>query len=82
MPLIVEIARRTMAVEDVMTLAPGAIIELPKSSSAELEIMVNNKPVGAGTAVKVGENFGVRVTYVGELEQRIAALGEADPAKA
>ncbi len=81
-PLIVEIARRSMAVEDVMTLAPGAIIELPKSSNAELEIMVNNKPVGTGTAVKVGENFGVRVTYVGEIEQRIAALGEADPAKA
>ncbi len=80
-PLIVQIAERTMAFEDVMNLAPGAIIELPKHADEELAILVNNKTIGTGLAVKVGENFGVRVTYIGDLRQRIAALGEeASPA--
>lgn len=74
-PLIVQIAERGMPVEDVMAMAPGTIIELPKSSDEDLEILVNNKAIGTGTAVKVGENFGVRVSYVGDVTQRIAAMG-------
>ncbi len=89
-PVIVQIGDRMMPFEKVMNLAPGAIIELSKSADEELEILVNNKQIGLGNAVKVGENFGVRVTYVGDVRLRIAALagqevadaaasGEADP---
>lgn len=79
-PLIVQIAERTMRVRDVVNLAPGSIVELPKSSEEELEILVNNKAIGFGTAVKVGENFGVRVTFIGSLKDRIRALGGEDAA--
>ncbi len=78
-PLIVEIGRRRMTVSQVTSLAPGAIIELPKPAEDELEILVNNKTVGTGLAVKVGENFGVRIAYVGDLQQRILALGAQKP---
>ena len=81
-PLIVVIGTRDMPVKEVMNLAPGAILELPKLADEELEILVNNKPVGMGNAVKVGENFGIRVTYVGDLKQRIDALGGVEPAPA
>ena len=74
-PVIVQIAERMMAVEEVGSMVPGAIIELPKPADADLEILVNNKPIGTGAAVKVGENFGVRVSYIGDLKQRIAAMG-------
>ncbi len=74
-PVIVQIGRRLMAVEDVLALAPGAMIELPKGADEDLEILVNNKPIGAGRAVKVGENFGVRVCYIGGLRHRLAAMG-------
>ncbi len=73
-PLIVQIAVRIMTVEEVTSLVPGAIIELPKPADEELELLVNNKPIGAGTAVKVGENYGLRVTYIGDLQDRIAAM--------
>lgn len=79
-PLIVVIAQRDMPVREVMNLAPGAILELPKAAEDDLEVMVNNKPIGAGRAVKVGENFGVRVTYVGDLQERIEALGDSKAA--
>lgn len=74
-PVIVVIGSRDMAVKEVMNLAPGAILELPKLADEELEVLVNNKPVGLGTAVKVGENFGIRITYVGDMRHRINALG-------
>ncbi len=79
-PVIVQIARRTMPVEEVVSIRPGAIIELPKSADDELEILVNNKTIGMGKAVKVGENYGVRVSFIGDLKHRISALGpDADP---
>jgi hypothetical protein len=37
--------------------------------------MVNNQVVGEGEAVKVGENFGLRLTAVGDLSDRISSLG-------
>ncbi len=74
-PLIVVIGSRDMPVKEVLNLAPGAILELPKLADEELEILVNNKPIGLGMAVKVGENFGIRLTYVGNLKERIAAMG-------
>lgn len=78
-PLIVQIALRMMTVKEITSLAPGAIVELPKPADDELELLVNNKPIGAGTAVKVGENYGLRVTYVGDLQERIAAMANEEP---
>jgi flagellar motor switch protein FliN/FliY len=78
-PLIVVLGERRMRVSEVMGLAAGAIIELPKKADEELSLLVNNKAIGTGLAVKVGENFGLRITYVGDLKERIDAMG-AGPA--
>lgn len=73
-PIIVEIGARDMSVDQVLALTPGSIIELPKGLDEELEIKVNNKAIGLGGAVKVGENFGLRISYVGDVKSRIKAL--------
>ena len=81
-PVIVQIGRRGMTMEDVLALQPGAILELDKHADDELSLLINNKHVGAGTAVKVGENFGVRVTQAGSARQRIQAMAEDGDAEA
>ncbi|MAD19535.1 MAG: hypothetical protein CMJ52_04850 [Planctomycetaceae bacterium] len=73
-PLIVEIAQRRMPLAEAVNLVHGAIVEFPQASNGELRILVNNKAVGTGTAVKVGENFGVRVSSVGDMTSRVEAL--------
>ena len=78
-PVIVQIAERIMTVDEVSVIAPGAIIELPKSANDDLEILVNNKTIGTGNAVKVGENYGIRVTFLGDLDDRITAMGAKGP---
>lgn len=80
-PVIVLLGERQMSVADLLQLVPGSIIELPKHSDEELELLINNKKVALGHAVKVGENFGIQVSFVGNVRARIEALGaEQTPA--
>jgi flagellar motor switch protein FliN/FliY len=74
-PVIVRLGGRQMSVGEVVGLVPGSIIELPKNADDELELLVNNKQIGVGAAVKVGENFGLRITYIGDVRARIEAMG-------
>ena len=76
-PLRVLIAERRMPLSEVTALTHGSIIELPKQIDEELEVHVNETPIGRGRAVKVGENFGVRLTSVGPVAERVQALGPA-----
>ena len=80
-PIVVRLGARTMRVKEVMELVPGSIIELPKNAESELELLVNNRPIACGVACKVGENFGLRITCVGDVEERIAALGPSPVAR-
>ena len=74
-PIIVRLGQRHMRMGDVLALVPGSIVELPKTADEELDLMVNNKRIGSGTAVKVGENFGLKVSHIGDLRERVIALG-------
>lgn len=76
-PVSVRLGQRRMKLNDVLDLSPGAIIELPHLADEPLDLMVVNKAIGQGHAVKVGENFGLRVTDIGAPPQRLAALGLA-----
>lgn len=73
-PMIVQIGKRTSSLETILALGPGAIIELNKPADAQLDLLVNNKPIGSGHAVKVGENFGIRIESIGSPQQRVEAL--------
>lgn len=76
-PVVVRVGERAMRLADVAGLAPGSIIELPKRADDELDLMINNKQIGFGHAVKVGENFGIRITYLGKPAERVRAAVEA-----
>jgi flagellar motor switch protein FliN/FliY len=79
-PVIVRVGERVLTLGEVISLVPGAIIELAKHAEDELDLLVNNKQIGTGTAVKVGENFGLRISFIGDVRQRIAALGQSPAA--
>ncbi len=75
-PVVVQIGHCEMPMEKVLSLGPGAIIELEKPAEDDLDLMVNNKLIGHGRAVKVGENFGIRITSIGTAAERVQAMGE------
>jgi flagellar motor switch protein FliN/FliY len=76
-PLIVKLAELNTTLQEIMRLGPGAILEFPKPSDEPLELMINNKTVAIGEAVKVGENFGLKITQIGDVKQLIQSMGKA-----
>ncbi len=77
-PVIVKLADRKLNMSEVMRLGVGAIIEFFKASDEPLELLINNKVIGAGEAVKVGENFGLRITTIGDVKSVIRSMGDDD----
>lgn len=73
-PIIVRLGERMMSVAEVIALVPGSIIDLNKPAEQELELLVNNHLIATGTAVKVGVNFGIRLTTVGDASVRLDAV--------
>jgi flagellar motor switch protein FliN/FliY len=74
-PVIVKLAERKLTMAEVMRLGPGAIVEFSKSSDEPLELLINNKAIGLGDAVKVGENFGLKINQIGDVKEVIRSLG-------
>lgn len=75
-PVIVQLAERTLPLSEIINLTSGAIIEFEKPADSPLDLMINNKCIGKGQAVKVGENFGLRVNTIGSVRDRIQAMRE------
>ena len=73
-PMAVVLGNRRMALSEVLTLAPGALVELPQRADAELVLQASNRPIGKGSAVKVGERFGLRVAQIQPRADRAASM--------
>jgi flagellar motor switch/type III secretory pathway protein FliN len=63
-----------MPVGDVLKFGPGRIVEFDQPVDSELDLLVANRPIGTGVAVKYNEHFGVRVNFIGDVRQRIESL--------
>lgn len=58
----VVLAEKTMRVKDVLALRPGEVAEFPGRPDEPLEVRVSGRAIAEGTAVRIGERFGVRLT--------------------
>lgn len=74
-PVIVQLAHCSMQVAEIREIAIGKIIQFEQHIDNKLTLLVNNLPIGEGTAVKVGESFGMRVSAIRDQKQRIRSLG-------
>ena len=73
-PIIVRLGHRRMPAAEVASLNPGSLIEMPQLADRPMDLMVNNVVIGHGTAVKIGEDFGIRITSIGNMADRATAL--------
>ena len=74
-PVIVKLAEKTLPLGDIIDLTPGSIVEFSRSADRPLELRVNDKVIGHGVAVKVGEKFGLRIEEILPVEETIRSLG-------
>lgn len=73
-PVIVQLARRQISLGRIRQLSTGSIIEFEQSVNTPLDLLIRNRAIAQGDAVKVGENFGMRITSVLTKQQRIQSL--------
>ncbi|CAM3377236.1 flagellar motor switch phosphatase FliY [Hydrogenibacillus schlegelii] len=70
----VELGRTKRLIKDILSLAPGSIIELDKLAGEPVDIYVNHKRIARGEVVVIDENFGVRVTEIISPWERLGTL--------
>ncbi|MBN1846577.1 MAG: FliM/FliN family flagellar motor switch protein [Sedimentisphaerales bacterium] len=75
-PIIVRIAQKNMTVGEILKLHIGTVIQFEQDAYQHIDLMVNNAVIGLGQPVKVGENFGLRITQIGDIAHTIKSLGE------
>jgi len=73
----IELGRTRMLVRDILELGPGSVIELDKMAGETVDLLINNKKLAEGEVVVVDENFGVRITHLISMEERIKMLQSA-----
>lgn len=77
-PLVVVLGERAIMMNEIRNWVPGSIVELGKEAEEDLEVRVNNTAIGEGSAVKLGENFGIQINYIGDPKDRINAMGPGE----
>jgi len=71
----VELGKVKMAINELLQLGQGSIIELSRQVGEPLDIYVNNKLVAKGEVVILEEKFGIRVADIINPAERIKSLG-------
>jgi flagellar motor switch protein FliN/FliY len=59
-----ELGRTRMSVRELLSLTPGAIVELDRAAGSPADLLVNGRLIARGEVVVVDENFGIRITEI------------------
>ncbi|MCC5832923.1 MAG: type III secretion system cytoplasmic ring protein SctQ [Chlamydiales bacterium] len=59
--LTVEVGRLRMTAKELMTLAPGNLLEVNVAPEQGVDLVINGKKVGRGELIRIGETLGVRI---------------------
>ncbi|MBI4902024.1 MAG: flagellar motor switch protein FliN [Acidobacteria bacterium] len=74
LPISVSFGRVQLPLKDVLKLNSGSIVELNRSISEPVEIIVNNCVIARGEVVVVEGNYGVRIKQIISKEERLRTL--------
>jgi len=70
----VERGRTRIRIADILKLGQGSIIELSNPAGSALEVLINHKPIAKGEVVVVNEKYGIRLTEILSVMERIEKL--------
>jgi flagellar motor switch protein FliN/FliY len=68
-PISVRLAEKKIPLSSLLSITPGMLITFNKSCEELLDLYVSNSRYGRGEAVKIGENFGLKINQVGDTEK-------------
>jgi len=71
LPVTLRFGRRQMALDDILKLESGSIIEFDRAVDDPVEVLVNDRVVARGEAVTVHGNYGVRILDIAGPQERL-----------
>jgi len=74
LPVSVSFGRTRIPIKDVLKLTTGSIVELNRSVSEPVEVIVNNCIVALGEVVVIEGNYGVRIHQIISRQDRLRSL--------
>jgi flagellar motor switch protein FliN/FliY len=69
-----QLGETQLTIRELLSLSPGAVLELNRTAGESIDIYVNGVRVGSGDAVVVNENYGLRITELLSPAERLASL--------
>ena len=70
----VHVGATKMLIKDLLQLGQGSIIELNKLAGEPMDVFVNDKLIAKGEVVVVNDKFGIRLTDVTSVTDRVEQL--------
>jgi len=64
MKVTAELGRTRMCVSELLSLAPGSLIELDRTAGSPIDLLVNGTLIARGEVVVIDEEYGVRLTEI------------------
>jgi flagellar motor switch protein FliN/FliY len=64
MPVVIEIGRASLTVQEVLQLGPGSVLPLDRVVGEPVDVYVSDRRLAQGEVVVIGDHFGVRITRV------------------
>ena len=64
MNIAIELGSSIMKIREILQLAPGSILELPRSAGENIDIHVNGQLLACGEVLELEGNAGIRITDI------------------
>jgi flagellar motor switch protein FliN/FliY len=64
----IELARKTMALREILALAVGSVVKMPRSAGENIDILAGGTLIGSGEVVIIEETVGIRITDFREMD--------------
>jgi len=75
----VELGRRKMRIQELLSTGAGTVIDLEAPAGTPLSIYANDVLIAEGEAVVVGDRYGVRITDIVSPTERVERLSGGEP---
>jgi len=74
LPVSIRFGETEMLLEDIVKLGVGSVIELNSGVDDPVELIVNGKPLARGEVVTIDGFYGIRITEITNVGERIRSL--------
>jgi flagellar motor switch protein FliN len=77
MPVSVSFGRTQMPIKEVLKLTTGSIVELNRTLTEPVEVIINDRVIARGEVVVVDGNYGVRILHIVSRQERFQSTPHA-----